>query len=555
MSVIGVQDPIPGVIYPPPARLREYIEAGELPTASLAEALTASFSEHAVRPALCSPQRQLTYAELDERTDRLAAALLRLGLQPLDRVLFQSGNCIELVEAIVACFKAGLIPVCTLIAHREREIGYLGCHADARLHFIQGDDPRFDLAGFALGMRPQIPTLQHVVALRECANPGVLSMEALIAVEDPAAARATVRPLSHDPFQVAIFQLSGGTTGVIPRMHNDYLLNVQLTARWLGYRSDDVMFMPMPIIHNACMVCFLLPTLLSGACFTIPADMTPESWGEVFRRWRPTWVGLIRALLPRFSAMVEHNLGPIDQVRGFWSPDAARIVRQKFGVVAYAMYGMSEGLNMYVRADDPLEVRDSMVGRPLSRFDEVRLVVPGTDDEVGVGETGEFTCRGPYTLHGYFNAPERNREAFSADGYYRSGDLMVKHAIDGQHYYAFAGRTKDTVVRGHEKIGCEELEGVLIAHPAVSDCAVVGMPDPVLGERVCAYIVPKAGAPVPDVAEIAGFMRAAGLAKFKWPERIEAIDALPLTKVGKLDKAGLRQKIADTLAAELGAAP
>ena len=551
------KNPIPGVVYRPQERMRRYVEAGVLPQTTLVEAFCASFARHSDRVALCTPEGDVSYAELDTITDRAAAALLRLGLKPLERVLFQSINSKELIYAIIGCFKAGMIPVCTLPAHREREIGYLGCHADARAHIVQGDDPKFDLQEFALTMKAQIPTLQHIISIRGEKRNGVLRLEDLIEAEEVAAARETVNAIPRDPFQIAIFQLSGGTSGVpkiIPRMQNDYLLNATLTAEWLGFTKDDVMFIPMPIIHNACLICFLLPTLLTGAAFTLPANLTPEAWGaifsNVFRAKRPTWVGLIRALLPRFNAMIEQGLATTESIRAFWTPDAARLVRQKYGIQSYAMFGMTEGMNMYVKASDPLEVQDAMVGRPLSPHDEVRLVEPGTDREVALGEIGEMTCRGPYTLAGYYNAPERNHEAFTADGFYRSGDLMVRTEIDGVSYYAFAGRNKDTVNRGMEKVNCEEVEGIVVAHPLVSDCAVVAMPDAVLGEKSCIFIVPKAGKIAPTVVQLGEFMRVAGAAKFKWPERVETIDALPLTKVGKLDKVTLRQMIAEKLARE-----
>ncbi len=553
MMMIGVKQALPGVVYPPIERTRCYVEAGALPTTTLAEALCKSFRENAQRVALCGQEGDISYAELDQITDRLAASLLRLDLEPLDRVLFQAINSKELVYALIACFKAGLIPVCTLPPHREHEIGYLGCHADARAHIVQGDDPKFDLPGFALAMKSRIPSMRHIISLRGTKREGVLRLEDLVAAEDPALARAAVEAIPRDPFQVAIFQLSGGTTGVpkiIPRMQNDYLLNATLTTEWLGFRSSDVMFIPMPIIHNACLICFLMPTLLTGAAFALPADLTPESWGEVFRAKQPTWVGLIRALLPRLNAMVERGLATTDSVRAFWAPDAARLVRQKYQVQAYAMFGMSEGMNMYVKASDPIDIQDTTVGRPLSPFDEVRLVEPGSDREVAAGEIGEFTCRGPYTLSGYYNAPERNKDAFTSDGFYRTGDLMVRSVVNGTSYYAFAGRTKDIVNRGFEKINCEEVESLVASHPAVSDCAMVGMPDPVLGERSCVYIVPKAGTVAPTVTELGDFMRQAGVAKFKWPERVETIDALPLTKVGKLDKGAMRKLIADKIANE-----
>ena len=551
--MIGVRDPLPGVTYPPVERTRRYVEAGALPTTTLVEELCASFERNAARIALWSVEGAISYAEFDARTDRFAAALLRLGLAPLDRVLLQAINSPELALAIVGCLKAGLIPVCTLAAHREHEIGFLGRHAAARAHIVQGDDPKFDLPGFALAMRERLPDMRHLISLRGAPRPGVLRFEDLLDAEDAAAARARVRAVPRDPFQVAIFQLSGGTTSVpkiIPRMQNDYLLNAQLTARWLGYRNDDVMFIPMQIAHNAAMICFLLPTLLTGAEFAMPLDMTPAGWGRVFRERRPTWVGLIRALTPRLNAMLDEGHATLERVRAFWAPDAARLLRQRHGIRAYAMFGMSEGMNMYVAADDPLEVQDTMVGRPLSPYDEVRLVEPGTDREVAEGEPGELTCRGPYTLSGYYDAAERNREAFTADGYYRTGDLMVRRVIDGKSYYAFAGRTKDTVNRGMEKINCEEVEGLVGAHSAIADCAIVGMPDPVLGERACAFVVPAAGHGVPTVAELGEFLRSQGVARFKWPERIEVVRELALTKVGKLDKAAMRRQITEILQRE-----
>lgn len=549
--MIGVRDPIPGVVYPPTERLRRYVEVGELAETTLIERLCETFERRGDAPALCLADRAITYAELDTQTDRLAAALLERGLEPLDRVLFQATNSPELVIALLGCLKAGLIPVCTLPAHREHEIGYLGRHVDAKAHIVQNDG-KFDLEDFALRMREEVPTVRQVISLRGPARDGVDHMADLIAMTDADEARRVVRALPRDPYQVAIFQLSGGTTGVpkvIPRMQNDYLLNATLTIDTLGYRADDVMFMPMPIIHNACMICFLMPTLVAGAAFVIAEDMTPASWALALRRWPPTFVGLIRPLLPRFESMLEQEPNALRSVRSFWCPDAARAVQERFGRPTYAMFGMSEGMNMYCRPGDPPEALAWTVGRPMSHLDEVRLVAPGTMEDVGDEEIGELICRGPYTLSGYFNAPERNVEAFTPDGFYKPGDLLVRRLIDGQHYYAFAGRTKDVVDRGSEKVNCEEVENAVSTHAAVAGCAVVGMPDPVLGERVCAFIVLRAGHEPPGVPELQVHLSAYGMAKFKWPERVEITDSLPLTKVGKLDKAALRKEIATRIAA------
>lgn len=543
---IGVRDPMPGVVYAPAERLASYVAAGELGHVSLVESLWQSFEVHRERVALYSTEGNYSYAQLDETTDCFAAALIGLGLKPLDRVLFQSANSVQVILAVIGCLKAGLIPVCTLAGHRESEIGYLGKHVAARAHIVQGDDGKFDLEGFALRMKERLPDMRHIISLRGRPREGVQRFEDLAAAQDAASARVAVRALSRDPFQVAVFQLSGGTSGVpkvIPRMQNEYLLNARRGAEILGFRPDDVMFMPMPMMHNAAMGCMWLPTLLSGAAYAIPTDMTPEAWGDVFRLARPTWAGFIRALIPRYDAMLDQGLASADSVRMYWTPDAARLAREKYGKPAIGMFGMSEGMNMYPGVDAPQEALDWTAGVPLSPLDEVRLVEQGGTREVAVGETGEMEVRGPYTISGYYDAAERNAQAFTPDGYYKTGDLLLQREIEGKLYYCFAGRTKDLVDRGHEKVNCEEVETAVSTHPAVAGCAVVGMPDAVLGERICAYLVVRHGKSAPTVAELGRHMEAIGLAKFKWPERVEVLDALPLTKVGKLDKAVMRADI------------
>jgi len=557
---VGVRNPLPGVIYPPEKRLRAWLAAGNLQKVGLTDALAHSFSLHASRPALFTPDESISYAELDDTTNRVAAALLRAGLEPCDRMLFQCGNSVELVYLFVGCLRAGIIPVCTLAAHRRQEIGFLGRFTDARAHAVQSANPGFDLEEFALGMRAELPAVAQIIAVsgNDTAagtrpREGLARLSDLIAAEDPAEARDRVARIEHDPFQVAVFQLSGGTTGVpkvIPRMSNDYLLNARIAARALDYTPDDVIFNPMPMIHNACMIHFWLPALVSGAAFAIAGDLSPATWAQLFRTARPTMAGMIRALIPRFDEMIDLFPGALESLQKFWAPDAARLVRTRYGKTTHCLFGMTEGLSMFTLAGDPAEVVDTTVGRPLIPEDEVRVVRPGTDEVCEVDEEGELQCRGPYTLNGYYNSPEHNAVAFTKDGFYRTGDLVVRREIDGLTCYAFSGRTKDVVDRGTEKISCEEVEAAVAAHPDVEAVAVVGMPDPRLGERVCACIVPKSGCRAPDTGQLGKFLEDFGLAKFKWPERIETVDRLPLTKVGKFDKAALRQDISAKLRSE-----
>lgn len=155
-------------------------------------------------------------------------------------------------------------------------------------------------------------------------------------------------------------------------------------------------------------------------------------------------------------------------------------------------------------------------------------------------------------IRGYYDAEERNREVFTADGFYRSGDLMREREIDGKAYLVFEGRIKDVVSRGGEKINCQEVERVAIGHPKVAAVSIVPMPDPLYGERACAFVIPKGTTGAPSVRELADFLVEAGLAKFKCPERIEAVPEFPMTSAGKISKTRLREILTGILAAETG---
>lgn len=186
------------------------------------------------------------------------------------------------------------------------------------------------------------------------------------------------------------------------------------------------------------------------------------------------------------------------------------------------------------------------VGRPLSPHDEIKILAPGSERELADGEIGELVIRGPCTILGYFDAEERNKVAFTSDGFYRSGDLMRIKVIQGTRYLVFEGRLKDVVSRGGEKINCEEIERVALSHPNVNAIAVVAMPDRTYGEKACAFVIPAPGQTL-SVVDLGEFLGQQGLAKFKWPERLELVSEFPLTSSGKLSKPKLRELITNIL--------
>ena len=548
---IGVREPIPGVVYPSPSSLARFVAENALPIRSLTEAMRESFVSNAERLALAGPQGNVTYRELDEITDRLSAALLRLGARPLDRVMFQIANCNEVIYAIIACVKAQLIPVCTLAAHREQEIGYLARHSSARLHIISGADPKFDDLAFARDMQKQVPSLTYIIQAEGEGRPEAPSIAELVKSVPAVQAREEIAKLHYDPFQVVFFQLSGGTTGVpkiIPHFHNASLLTMQLTADFYDFRAGDRIFNPLPMLHNLNMSCFYGPALLKGATFIVAPNVATNTLVAVLKEYRPTWSFLAGPIIARIEGAILDGTIDFRDARGVITSNNAPRLRAMLGAPVYHQYGMTEGTLTGTRQGDPGEAIDFTVGRPFTPWNRVRIMRPGTEVPIETEEMGESVVDGPYTSPGYFDAEDRNREAFTSDGAYRSGDLVRRRIIDGIPYFVFCGRIKDVVDRGGEKINSEEVEWACNAHPAIAATAVVGMPDKVYGERVCAFVIARDNKVAPTVPELGDFLKTHGLAKFKWPERVEVIAEFPVTKSGKLMKAELRRMIGEKLA-------
>jgi 2,3-dihydroxybenzoate---[aryl-carrier protein] ligase len=231
------------------------------------------------------------------------------------------------------------------------------------------------------------------------------------------------------------------------------------------------------------------------------------------------------------------------------NPDPARRARAVFGEALQQIYGMAEGLICCTHPGDPEDIVLGTQGRPISEADEIRIV-----DENGAvvaeGEIGELETRGAYTVRGYQNAAEINRLAFTADGFYRTGDLVRRHPSGN---IAVEGRRKDVVNRGGEKIAADELEAIILEHPRISNVAVVPFPDPLLGERVCAFVTVRDGASL-ELAGLVAFLRnERRISPSHLPERLVVRDVLPTTAVGKVSKAELRDE-ARRMAAEEEAA-
>ncbi|GAA6147763.1 AMP-binding protein [Pseudooceanicola nitratireducens] len=547
-----VRKPIPGVVYPSKSDVDAFDALGLFDTRTMATAYSDVARQHPERIALSDHDVVHTHAELDDLTDRVAAGLLDLGLRSGDRAAFQIPNSRELVIALLACLKAGVIPICTLAAHRAAEIGYLSRHAGARAHLICTDDPKFDFAAFARKMQDEVPSLEHIIVARGEAGEGMTSLTALASRVAETELPARLADVPDDPAQVALFQLSGGTSGVpkiIPRFHNEYLYQMRNSGDLHGQTHATVAFSPAPMMHNAPIICYWGPALWRGGHVVCAPNPTPAALAELIALRRPTWMSVPLPMLVKMKAEGVLEPAHFAGVRMCTAAHAYRLA-ELTGADVVPLYGMTEGMISFGLFSDTDDVRKSTVGRPTSPHDQYRIVDPDTGEHLPNGCVGEFEFTGPSATRGYFDAEDRNREAFAADGWVKSGDLMKIHAIGGERILSFEGRVKDVVSRGGEKINCQEVERALASHPGVGAIACVPMPDQVFGERMCAFVIPAAGTTPPTVAGLGAHLEAAGLAKFKWPERVEIVSEFPQTSSGKTSKPLLRELIARQLTTE-----
>jgi 2,3-dihydroxybenzoate-AMP ligase len=546
---------LPGVVPHPAAAVDRYVAGGAWGMRSLPAAFRQAAAAHAEHTALITPDTRLTYRELDTRSDAVAAGLLRSGLLPGERVLLQLTNSATAVVAWYGMLKAGLIPVCTLAIHRRLEIEQIGRKSGAVAHLVQADFPSFDLFGLAHEVAGLLPAMRQLLTVSAAPDKAGLRIEDLQdhEVSDTEQAELLTIAESLDVHGPAVLQLSGGTTGtpkIITRLHAEYRHNADLASSWWGHTKQSVLAFGLPLAHNAALANGLHAAHGVGAALllaTPAADVMLPLMAEHGATWTMSPPGLAREYLshPAFDDAVA--------LLGTWVLTAARVPRPVFdeltgrGVHVTQAFGMSEGLFLFTPHDAPAGLRAETVGVPISPFDEIRVLRPGTEIEVAEGETGELAARGPYTIRGYLAAPDRDREAFTAEGFYRSGDLVRARRYSGTLSYSIEGRVKDLIDRGGEKINAEEVELLVTGHPAVAEIALVGIPDPRLGERGCAYVVPQDPQNPPTLADICAHLEAEGLAKYKWPERLELIDALPRTQIGKISKVTLRADISAKL--------
>jgi len=527
---------------------------------TLGEMLDRSCDLYFYKEALVSGEVRLTYRELREKVNRAAIAFLQLGIQKLDRVLLQIPNWAEFIFAYYGLHRIGAIPVMCIPRFSQREMEHFCQITEARAWVVPRRFEKIDYLPMIKGIQNQPFSPKHILVIDSGEKEEPLierthSFHGLLKQVDlnqyPEDYFQSFQP---DPEEICHLMPTGGSTGLpklVPRTHNDFFCNFDYRAKVWERGPRDITLIATPITHNMAIEVSMNPTFLTGGKVVMISSTRPKDILGAIEKEKVTTMILAVAQVQQMIDLPELDRYDVSSLQvmatggSYMPPELIKKVYDKLKCKFYNVFGMSEGPCTQTRYDDPDEVIFHTVGWPICPYDEFK-VIDSNGRDLPPDKEGELVVRGPCIFRGYYKAEAENREAFTPDGFFRTGDIA---RFDPEGRMIITGRKKDIIIRGGENISAKEVEELISLHPKVVQVAVVGMPDPILGERVCAFIKPKKGETV-SFEEIITFLKEKKTSVLYLPERIEIIDEIPLTNVGKVDKKRLREEIKGILIKE-----
>lgn len=531
------------------ALIAENTDSGIWRNLTLADQLAGILARNPDKVLFVEGDRRVTVAEINRQSRVLASALAKRGLKTGDVVSFELPNWPETVVIDLACAMLGLVCNPIIPIYRDAEVSYILRDAGTKLVFIPTAFRNFDYADMIARHGDDLPDLQHVITVRGDAK-GATAFEDLLAEGDP----EKLELPDVDPNAVKLIMYTSGTTGRpkgVLHSHNTIDTEIQAISKFLSLDSDDVILMPSPVSHiTGYLYGIQMPfTLNAPAVFM-------ETWNAVgaadlIDEYGVTFTIAATVFLQELTDFAEKNARPLPSLRYFPSggapvpPEVIYNAHKAFAqCVCSRVYGSTEAptVTLGVNSRDEEQLGATTEGYIVGH--EVRIVDPEGRD-VAAGEEGEILSRGPEMCLGYA-ADAHNAEAFEDDGYFHTGDLAMM-TKDGA--MVITGRSKDIIIRGGENISPREIEDALHEHPAIHEAAVVAMPHPRMGETGCAFLVLNDGAEL-EFDDLIAFLGKTGMAKQKYPERIEVIETFPRTAAGKIRKNLLRDEIAEKIAKE-----
>lgn len=493
-----------------------------------------------------------TYRELREKVDRLAISLMKRGIKPKDWVLLQFPNWYEYIVSFFAMQKIGALTLLLIPRHNQSEINHLCALTKPVAWMVPKQFGKIDYEPIIADVLKENPQIENIIQVRTNKGGKYPTFDELI--EEAELTPENLKALAErrpDPDEVSHIMPTGGTTGLPKasvRTHNCYICNVEYHSRVWEITSNDTVMVVTPVGHSMAMHWGIGAAFLNFSKLVLLDSTQPEDICEWIQKEKVTTIPSVPALIARVINMEDlqkYDLTSLSKICVGGAPSTPELLRgayEKLNCIVINGFGSSEGTNTATRPGDSMDIICNSVGRKACPYDTIKII-DDKGNEVPPGVEGELVSKGPGVFTGYFKSQEENKETFTEDGFFKTGDKARKDELGN---ITITGRIKDIINRGGEKISALEIEHRLSAHPQIQETAVVGMPDQVLGERICAYVVLRPGAKA-TFEEIITFLKANGASVQQLPERIEFIGSLPATKVGKVDKKALREDIKNRL--------
>lgn len=528
------------------ALIAENTQSGIWRNKTLADLLDEQLARDPDRVLIIQGDSQMSARDINIQARALASALQQRGLVAGDVISCQLPNWPEAVVVDMAAAMLGLVCNPIIPIYRDAEVAYILKDAGTKVFFIPTEFRNFDYVAMVERHRGELPDLAHVVTVRGTA-PGCIAFDELlgdgVVFERPAV----------DPNAVKLIMYTSGTTGRpkgVLHSHNTIDTENQAFSKFLGLDQDDVILMPSPLTHITGYLYGIQLPIVLGAPAVLMEMWNAKVAADLIDSHGVTFTIAATVFLQELTEFARINDRPLPSLRYFpcgGAPVPPEIIfnaHKSFArCVCARCYGSTEaptvtlGVNSREQERLGAATEGLVVGHEIKLVDEKGVPVP-------VGVEGEIITRGPELCLGY--ADPAHNEAFDDEGYFHTGDLAVMTVDD---CLVITGRSKDLIIRGGENISPRGVEDALHEHPAVYEAAVVAMPHPRMGETGCAYIVLAEGATL-TFKDMISALDKTGMAKQKYPERLEIIDAFPRTAAGKIRKNVLREMIAEKIAAE-----
>lgn len=546
-----------------PEKIREYTEKGYWGARTLLNAFKEHVQRNPERVAVVDPPNKdqlvglpperISYRDLDRAADAVATALLEMGVQKDDVIMVQLPNTWELAMLYIAVARAGAIIAPLPVQWRAREFSYIAGLTQAKVFIATDEFKGFKHILMAEEKQPGLPHLKDLInlsRLREMAM-GEIDQDKLEAIEINA----------NDIFTICWTSGTEAEPKGCPLSHNNWFFQGNMIKKVSGFRDGDIQLCLAPLVNMTAMGVQYVPWLIFGGTFVLHQPLDVEICLRQFVEEKVNYSIFAPAMMnmmlkhPRISDFDLSSVRTITSGSAPLSKWAIQEFKRRWGIEVVNIWGQNEGTGLL---SGPLDVPD-----PEKRAElfpnwgnagswsvtgmETKMVDPDSGRLVTeVGGVGELAYRGPNVMSGYFKRPDLTKKAFDDEGFFYTGDLFM---IKEEKFVGFFERKKDIIIRGGFNISAQEVESVIQGHPKVLDVAAVAMPDEVLGERTCVFVVPRPGEAV-SLEELTALMDEKGVAIYKLPERLEIVDQIPRNPVGKIIKSVLREEINGKLQAE-----